>query len=310
MIRWHAIEAAFPNVDDEDALLKAESDLALRCAMDICRPTNWHGTGASYDLLAAAQDEGLPLAWVPPADIIRQLRSAGSAPSRESALLDGRNRILDACVAAIEQCNAPELAATRKLVINSIAALRDNHNEAGMALAVSVGEGLAYWAVEPRVRVFDSRDEASRWQHKWAKTNKYKRIDLIQVPAREVERKDFIHQVLIAPISHFFTPFVPGDPKPSILSRHVVAHDPTPDHMTPVNALKSVMLVTGILRSQQDWIEETGEAPEVPRRELLPPPSQGATLRRKATSRPMVGSCSWLRLSASWLAGRVHRCFG
>jgi hypothetical protein len=221
--------------------------------------------------------------------------------------LQGRTAILDACVAAIAECNAPELAAPRTLVTNSIAALRENHNEAGMALAVSVGEGLAYWAVEPRVRAFDSRDEANRWQTKWAKTNKYKRIDLILVPAQEVEPTDFIHQVLIAPISHFFTPFVPGDPKPSLLFMHVVAHNPTPDHMTPVNALKSVMLATGILRSQQDWIVETGEAPDVPQRELLAP-ARGATLRGDATSRPSIASCSWLRVFADRLVGGVGRC--
>lgn len=290
MIQWHEIEAAFPHIDDEDALLKAESDAALRIAMDIRRPLNWHGTGASVDLLTAAQDEGLPLAWVPPADIIRALRSAGSAPSRESVLLQERAAILDACVAVVDECTAFELAATRTLVSKSIAALRDNHNEAGMALAVSVGEGLAHWAVEPRVRVFDSRDEAIKCQTKWDKTKKSQRIGLVQVSAHEVEPEDFIHQVLIAPISHFFTPFVPGDPKPSVLSRHVVAHDPTPDHMTPVNALKSVMLATGILRSQQDWIVETGEAPDVPPREPLNP-TQEATLI-EATSRPSISGCS------------------
>jgi hypothetical protein len=270
-VTWRDIEAAIPHVDDPDALSRAKSDRALGYAMDLCRPPNWHGTGASYDLLAAAQAEGLPLAWVPPADIMRQLRAAGSAPSREAVLLQEHTAILDACVAAIDDCNAPEIAAPRRLVTNAIAALRDNHHEAGMALAVSVGERLAHWAVEPRVRAFNSLDERNRWQTNWDKTKKSQRIGLVRVPAQQVEPKDFIHQVLIAPISHFFTPFVPGDPKPTFLSRHVVAHDPTPDHMTPVNALKSVMLVTGILRSQQDWIIEVGEAPDVSRDEPLPP---------------------------------------
>jgi hypothetical protein len=117
-----------------------------------------------------------------------------------------------------------------------------------MALAVSVGEGLAHWAVEPRVKAFLSRDDEQQWHAKWDRTEKrsrYRLIDLVRIEAQDVEPWDFVRQVLIAPISRFFTPFRPGDSVPSVMSRHVVAHDPSPDHMSPVNAIKSVMLVGG-----------------------------------------------------------------
>ena len=142
VLRFQDIIAAIPHVDDPDALVKAGTDPALRAAMDMSRPPNWHGTGASHDLLAIAQQEGLPLAWVPPAEVIRRLRSADSAEAREAVLLDEREVVLDACAAAADECDAPEIQPSRVLVEKSIAALRDGHYEAAMALAVSVGKGL------------------------------------------------------------------------------------------------------------------------------------------------------------------------
>jgi hypothetical protein len=223
--------------------------------MDMCRPPNWHGTGAAYDLLAVAQDEGVPLSWVPPDAVIRRLRAAKSAADRENVLLDERLTILEACAATIDDCRAPEIADSRVLVSKAVAAVGAGHNEAGMALAVSVGEGLAHWAVEPRVKAFSSQREHDEWRAQWeSKRSPYRRVDIVAIPAKDVEPWDFIHQVLIAPIGHFFANFRPGDTTPKVMSRHVVAHSPSPDHMTPLNALKAVMLVAGILRSQQEWV--------------------------------------------------------
>jgi hypothetical protein len=269
VLNWGDIIAAIPHVDEPDALSKAKSDRALHTAMNWSRPPNWHGTGASHDLLALAQEEALPLAWVPPAEIIRRLRSAGSAESREAVLLEERAVILDACAAAIGECDEPEISDSRFFVGKAIASLRDGHDEAAMALAVSVGDGLAHWAVEvSSPRWFESRDEAKQWDAYWKKTEKYGKSSRIKRVTMEAEKRgfgwwNFRQQVLIAPIPHFFKGFEPGVPKPRHVSRHVVAHEPTRDHMTPVNAIKSVMLVTGIIRSQQDWITDTREFEDV-----------------------------------------------
>jgi hypothetical protein len=177
-------------------------------------------------------------------------------------LLEERAVILDACAAAIGECDAPEISPTQALVAKAIAALRDGHDEAGMALAVSVGEGLAHWAVVPRVQAFDSQRDHEQWRAKWderRRRSKYRLIDLVMKPAEDVEAQDFLQQLLIAPIEDFFKPLRPGEPVPSVFSRHVVAHEPSVDHMTTVNALKSVMLVIGIVRSQQGWITEIAE---------------------------------------------------
>jgi hypothetical protein len=259
-LRLGDVLAAIPQVDKPDAVVDRQSDPALSAAMDMCRPQNWHGTGAAHDLLAVAQDEGIPLSWAPPGAVIRRLGAAKSAPEREDVLLEERPTILAACAATIDDCTASEIADSRMLVSKAVAAVRAGYDEAGMALAVSVGEVLAHWAVEPRVKAFVSRREQDEWRAQWeSKRSPYRRVDLVAIPANDVEPWVFIHQVLIAPIGHFFAEFRRGDAKPTIMSRHVVAHSPSPDHMTPLNALKAVMLVAGILRTQQEWIIDVSD---------------------------------------------------
>lgn len=228
----------------------------------MARPRNWHGTGASHDLLAAAKDEGIPLLWVPPADVIRRLNAAGTAEQRSAVLLAERQQILAACVGVVDECMSPEIAGDRHLVGKAVEALVDGHDEAGMALATSVGEGLAHWAIQPRVQAFKSELDQETWTDQWKRVRGagYRRIDLVGVAANDVEPWDFPRQVMLAPIHRFFIDYRPGDAtRPEVMSRHVVAHRPTPDHMTALNGLKAVMMVTGILREQEEWVRDVGE---------------------------------------------------
>lgn len=129
-----------------------------------------------------------------------------------------------------------------------------------MALATSVGEGLAHWAIEPRAMTFTSEDEYEKWTKAWSKGSRYRKIDLFDVAANMIPPWDFPRQVLLAPIHKFFVDYRSGDAVvPDIMSRHVVAHQPTPEHLSRLNALKSVMLVVGILRSQQEFLDDLGE---------------------------------------------------
>lgn len=65
---------------------------------------------------------------------------------------------------------------------------------------------------------------------------------------------------MLASIHKFFVNYKVGDSiTPEIMSRHAVAHRPTPEHLNRLNALKTVMLASGILRSQQEFLEELCE---------------------------------------------------
>ena len=81
--------------------------------------------------------------------------------------------------------------------------------------------------------------------------------EIVGLPSA-LHKHDVLRNALIAPIVGFFKPFrvKNGDPIPTALSRHVVAHRATRVHFCEENALLALMLVTSLLREMQSWSEE------------------------------------------------------
>ncbi len=129
-----------------------------------------------------------------------------------------------------------------------------------MALAVTVGEPLALWASEPRVHFFESKTAMEAWEKRKV-SHKYN-LAQQELAAVATEPKigpyQVLRQALIAPIPKFFTPFrgEPGEPLPRTVSRHATVHKPMVGHFSVENALLSLMLVTSILRDEQEWCIE------------------------------------------------------
>lgn len=260
-LRMGDIQAAFPRVDDLDALDQAKGNRALGAALELCRPRNWWGTGASQSLLRAARSEGLPLAWVPRSEIIVELDGCADDQARLHVLESRRGLILQDCEDTLGECTDEWVIDGVTLARRALEAIRAGHDEAGMALAVALGEPLAAWAATPRAMAFLSEEDRADWEKKRSKSKyPWAQIEIDRVGNGNVEPWDFTYQVLIAPIPRFFTPWWPdkGTPPPKGLSRQVVAHQPTLAHFSTTNALLAVMLVTSILRQQQDWSDEVG----------------------------------------------------
>lgn len=259
VLRFEDVIAAQAHVDDPDVVEKARNDMALRVALEASRHPNWWGTTAGPSLLEAARTEGLPLAWVPSADIIRLLVESSSPGDRRAVLIKYREETLETCRSLLDECTHDCIATDVALARRAVSAIRGGFHEAGMALAVSMGEPLAAWASTPRIATFNSGAERTAWEAK-RKKSKYHwaQIEIDRAKSDLSSGSQFRYQVLIAPIPRFFTPWQPdsGRPRPSHLSRHVVAHQAALDHFTPLNALLAVMLVVGILREQQEWAEE------------------------------------------------------
>lgn len=256
--RMEDVLAELDHVDRPDALDEAKTNHALRIALEMSRPQNWHGSGLTPDrILPLAIDDGIPVAWVPPTDVLKALVAAPQG-QRRAVLLAHEVEVLADCRRRLLECDDPGLDDTTHLLTRAFDAFDGGHPEAAMALAVSVGEPLALWASVPRVQVFDSRSARENWERD-RKRKKYKlasmELDRV-VPGSSMHRYEVSRHALIAPVKKFFTEFRPGDPKPDVLSRHVVAHAPTPVHFSRTNALLALMLATSILREQQDWSEE------------------------------------------------------
>lgn len=254
------IIAELDNVDAPDVLERAKTSTALNFALEMSRPRNWWGTGVDPNtLFRIAKDDGIPLAWVPRSKIIVDLSNQPNLEARRKVLQDHREDILDDCETALAECDDPWLGDHRPLASAAIEAYKDGHHEASMALAVSIGEPLAIWASTPRVRGFDSKADMVAWEKNRKKMSKYRWAETeLATVGVDLSRYHFKHQVLIAPIPRFFTPWRPedGTPAPRSLSRHVVAHQPSVSHFSDENALLGLMLVTSLLREQQSWSEE------------------------------------------------------
>jgi hypothetical protein len=258
-LRWAEIEPEFEHVDDPDVLQRIATSPTLRMALEVARPKNWWGIGVSPErLIDISRDEGIPLAWVPRREVIAQLVQAKDSAVRSQVLLTSEQVILEDCDTSLEECTDPWLASTVPLALRAVATHRSGFYEAGMALAVSLGEPLASWGAEPRVRTFTSRQQQEAWQARVKKAT-YQRATLELNDAQlDPHRRDVIWQALAAPIPKFFTTWHRHQnvPPPNDLSRHVVAHQPSVQHFSRRNALVSLMLVSSLLRAQQDWSEE------------------------------------------------------
>jgi hypothetical protein len=259
-ISFSDVIAELAHVDDPDILERASGNSAARIALEMSRPQNWWGIAADPNVLfEMARDDGIPVAWVPRGAILSELASAGGGPPRRQVLLERQEEIVADCRETLGACKDPWLGDHVILAETAVVAFLAGHFQAAMALAVSIGDPLAKWASTERVRAFDSETDKTKWEKHRKKISEYAwaEYELASVGV-DVRRYRFKHQVLIAPIPRFFTPWFPdrGTQPPELLSRHVVAHRPTPAHFSVENALVSLMLVASILREQQAWSEE------------------------------------------------------
>lgn len=247
------------HVDDSDALERARTSPPLRFALEISRPANWHGTGLKPDeILRMARESGIPVAWVPPAEVLRALVQ-GDPGERMTILGLHESEILDHCRELLADCDDSWIQDEQYLMGRALSAYEGGFHEAAMALAVAVGEPLALWASIPRGQASDSIGAIEDF----AKLKKYQRARIeFESKAAEADARlanyNVLRQALIAPIPSFFTPFHgdPGEAVPEALSRHVTVHRPTSRHLSGENALLAIMLGTSILRDQQAWAEE------------------------------------------------------
>jgi hypothetical protein len=259
-VRFADVIAELPHVDDPDVLERAGTNRALRIALEMARPRNWWGIGLDPNVLfTIAREDGIPVAWIPRGSILKELAAVPDPTARRQILLDRQAEIVEDCLDALDECRDPWLDDHVILARRAVQAYREGHHEAGMALAVNIGEPLAVWASTPRVRGFDSEADRNAWEKYRKKIRKYAWAEYeLAAVGVDVSRYLFKQQVLMAPIPRFFTPWYPegSDPAPEHLSRHVVAHQPTVKHFSLENALVALMLTVSILREQQAWAED------------------------------------------------------
>jgi hypothetical protein len=259
-LRFSEIIDEFDYVDDPDVLEKAKTNVALSRALELSRPKNWQGSGLTPEqILPVAIEGGIPVAGVPPARVLKELVAA-KPDDRIRVLMANESEIVIQCQDLLGECHDPWLFEGRTLVQRALDAYKASFHEAAMALAVAVGEELALWASEPRVKVFISEEDREQWEReRKGQTFGLAKLELAGMgPVRTLKRFEVLRSALIGPIPKFFTPFYnkDGEPIPNTVSRHATVHKPTVAHFSRENALLALMLCVSILREQQDWAEE------------------------------------------------------
>jgi hypothetical protein len=242
------------------SLTKQNQNPALRMALEMSRPESWRGSGLTPEqFLPIAQEDAIPVAWVPPPEVLKALVAAQRS-DRLSVVRSYEAAVLEQCRALLHRCRDPWIRDEAVLLGRAIDAFEAGHHEAAMTLAVALGEPLALWASEPRVQFFDSEAERVAWEVT-LKKDKYSlaKLELSAVaPGQKLKRLEVLRHALIGPVPKFFTPYYPnqGQPVPNTVSRRATVHQPSIAHLSRDNALLAIMLSISILREQQSWSEE------------------------------------------------------
>lgn len=195
------------------------------------RPPNW-SEDVGLDLAKLKQVtevEGIPLVYVPRAEIVVALLGAADFEGRLSILDDRYEDICSDCRTALKNPVDSQVADRAQLVLNAIDAFEDGHYEAAQALAVVVTDSYLKTHVSGRYKemreslALDESDEASLWP-------------LLRF---------FMPMAAVVP---FLVQWDPSDPNPAptSLSRHVTIHDASTAQLNRINATLAIMLAASI----------------------------------------------------------------
>ncbi|WP_093470418.1 hypothetical protein [Streptomyces melanosporofaciens] len=206
----------------------------------VVRHENWWGCGVSLsDLRALASSHGIPVAWVPSADVLRRLATMShSHEEKLQVLIDARAEIIALCREKLDECTDDWLGDTAVVAEKALAALADGHHEAAACLALLGSEDLIY--------------EMSHL------TRRAKYKDLTDV-AKQDPGGLFAHShYVLAPLVTLYTDWWAknDDPVPTALSRHAVVHRLPLEHLSEGHCLIAVMLLVSMVREAQQRYEQ------------------------------------------------------
>lgn len=205
---------------------------ALRRAAESSRrqlPSNWwHLDIPEGDVLdQLVLEEGLPLAWVPPKDVLDQLLTAADAQTRRGIIGRHSTRIINSCEDALDHITSPTGRRYHRFMASAIHSIQAGHREAGQALATNTLDTvLNRHGLKPR--------------------SKNVRPDL--------EGMQFRDALVIGALWRAYFNYNPDQTPPRWFGRHPTAHGVSSRQYTLRNATLAVMHLTAAVR----WLEING----------------------------------------------------
>ncbi|ROZ52978.1 hypothetical protein EEB12_29655 [Rhodococcus sp. WS1] len=202
------------------------ADLAKRL------PPNWPDELPHLEFVRdIIQNEGIPLVYVPRADIFTELVAADDRQSRVDILVNRTAEILEDCLEALKPSVHKQVDPQRELISDAVASLRDGHTRPTQALAINVCDTLI------SAHINSSHSKAKNQCHLGDRD--------------DISANNMKYAFGVAPVVNLMTDWnvKSGKPRPHALSRHVTIHQAHPDHYTPGNAIIAVMVATGLMLS-------------------------------------------------------------
>jgi len=179
------------------------------------------------DILGMLLDEGLALAWTPPAAVLSKLFAAKSPADRRRVI--GRNWriIVTDCREQLDAVSSDEGQKAARFGILAADAILEGHTEAGQALAANLLETI--------LRGFDDAERIRITSHR-------SRPDVGSYGYKEA--------IVFAGIWGAFGVYRPerNDPIPASFSRHATAHAVSRRQFSRINAVIALTHVTALLR--------------------------------------------------------------
>ncbi|MFE9769446.1 hypothetical protein ACFYPC_33840 [Streptomyces sp. NPDC005808] len=252
---------------------------------------NWQGLESApvESLLAIARDDGIPIAWVPPADVLAALLTVPGHEARLDVLNQFENAVVSACEEQIAGCVDEWMSEDVALARRVIAAFKAGHREAAACLAL-LGSEETFYEVTNVPRRPDGLDAMSKYvkeamaEEKPAITTKRLDSDIrtwrterssykglsrkahFQQPLAPAWGNPWHPQAVFLPLKSLYTPYWPaqGDPAPANLSRHFVAHRPSLEHLSRGHCLIAVMLMASFFAQKQTYCNDARMADAEP----------------------------------------------
>ncbi|MDQ0847688.1 hypothetical protein [Streptomyces sp. V1I6] len=206
-------------------------------------PANWRGRSLDYKAMTTVIEEGIPLTWIPPGNVVAELLDASDARARLLVLESNRSEIITACGAALDEVTDPSLEHQAALLKDCVAMAHAGLPTGAQALAASVFDTVyrGIWRAQPDLNA------GGNWF-------KYKQVTqrLPEIDHDESTVLEFRQSCALAPIKAACAEFREGEPIPAVFNRHATAHAAGRTQYTGVNALVAVMLSVSLVRELQE----------------------------------------------------------
>jgi len=232
-IQTDAIKTLLPNIRLIQDLQRDQFASVIkkaRAVVSAMLPPNWRGEDLVIpkDLEALLLDEGLPLAWVPPHDVIVKLFAAETPAERRNILGRRWKTITKACLEQLREVTHPELVEHAKFAVEAAESLLDGRAKSSQALSANLLDTILHAAFSDKDRI--------------TITGQQKRLDIDDYPLRVA--------IVLGGIWGCHGRFWPdkGDPVPRKYSRHGSSHGVSKRQYSRVNSVIALMHVVSLLK--------------------------------------------------------------